>query len=200
MPKRRNRITPLQERFVAEYIVDLKPAQAAVRAGVRASNAASQAHKWLMKDHITEAITAAQKARVDRTQVTADMVVERLRQIVFTNITAIASWTKTSVELRPSAEIPIEMLPAIQEVTKMADGTIRVKLRDIQGFMTLLARHLGVIPIPGSARDPFKVDLTLKEDELDLSKFSDEELKQYHDVIGAIIEAQAITVSTEDPK
>lgn len=199
MPKRRNRLTPLQDRFVAEYIIDLKPAQAAIRAGVKPTNAPSQAHKWLMKEHVGQALAKAQEARSKRTEVTADAVVERLRQIVFTNITSIVSWDGNTLTLRNSSEIPMDNIGAIQEVTQTKDGLLRIRLRDIIGAATLLARHTGVIPTPGTTKDPLQVDLTLHEDELDLAKFTEEELQQYHDIIGALIEAQAITQPAENP-
>lgn len=195
---RRQRLTPLQARFVEEYLIDLNGAAAAERAGIAPHRARQQAHRWITNDYIAEEISKAKNARSKRTQVTADGVVERLRQIFYTDLTEVVSWASGVIQLRDSAEIPPEHRAALQEVSVSADGRIRVRLKDIIGIATLLARHTGVIPTPGTKKDPLAVDLTLKEDELDLSKFTDEELQQYHDIIGAIIEAQGIAVPSED--
>lgn len=71
-------LTPKQQRFVDEYLIDLNATQAAIRAGYSAKNADKIGSELLGKTRVSEAIAAAQDARKARTELTQDMVVEGL--------------------------------------------------------------------------------------------------------------------------
>lgn len=71
-------MTPKQRAFVLEYLVDLNATQAALRAGYSPRTAASIGQENLTKPEISEAISAAQAARIERTKVDADWVLTRL--------------------------------------------------------------------------------------------------------------------------
>lgn len=68
-------LTPKQQAFVNEYLVDMNGTQAAIRAGYSARSATEQAYDLLRKPQVWAAITAARKAQMERTQVDADRVV-----------------------------------------------------------------------------------------------------------------------------
>jgi hypothetical protein len=74
-------LTPKQQRFVDEYLIDLNATQAAIRAGYSERNAGKIGPELLGKTRITAAITDAMKAREARTEITQDMVLQRLWQI-----------------------------------------------------------------------------------------------------------------------
>lgn len=71
-------LTAKQQAFVREYLVDLCATAAARRAGYSARTAKEQAAELMRKPQIAEAITEAQKARADRTEITADNVLRDL--------------------------------------------------------------------------------------------------------------------------
>lgn len=71
-------LTPKQQRFVDEYLVDLNATQAAIRAGYSERNAGKIGPELLGKTRVTAAITEAMKAREARTEITQDMVLQRL--------------------------------------------------------------------------------------------------------------------------
>jgi phage terminase small subunit len=74
-------LTPKQALFVREYLIDLNATAAARRAGYKGTRFECSA-KWLLsRPHITAAIDAALAERAERTQITADMVLERWWQI-----------------------------------------------------------------------------------------------------------------------
>lgn len=72
-------LTPKQERFVSEYLVDLNATQAAIRAGYSERTANEQGARLLAKASVAAAIAEAQAARSERTKIDADYV---LRQAV----------------------------------------------------------------------------------------------------------------------
>ena len=83
-------LTPRQQRFVDEYLIDLNGTQAAIRAGYSASTAAEQAYDLLRKPQIVDSIAVARKAQQERTQITADKVVTELALIAFADARELA--------------------------------------------------------------------------------------------------------------
>jgi phage terminase small subunit len=81
IPKLLMALTDKQKRFVEDYLVDLNATQAAVRAGYSAKTAEQQAYQILQKTSVSEAIAAAQAARSERTELTQDWVLDRLREV-----------------------------------------------------------------------------------------------------------------------
>lgn len=78
-------LTPKQQRFVQEYLVDLNAAAAARRTGycVRTSAEAAKAG-WRLLQHeaVREAVREAMLERQKRTELSADYVLSNLREIV----------------------------------------------------------------------------------------------------------------------
>lgn len=71
-------MTPKQQRFIYEYLLDLSATQAAIRAGYSKRTAGIQGAQLLAKPEIAAAIEAAKLARSDRTQLDSDFVLARL--------------------------------------------------------------------------------------------------------------------------
>ena len=74
-------LTPKQQRFVEEYLVDLNATRAAVRAGYKEKNAEQIAYQLLQKTSVSTAIQEAQQKRSERVQITQDYVLEGLKEI-----------------------------------------------------------------------------------------------------------------------
>ena len=55
-------MTPKQQRFVEEFLIDLNATQAAIRAGYSENAAKEQGYENLTKPHIAEAIAEAMAA------------------------------------------------------------------------------------------------------------------------------------------
>jgi len=75
-------LSPKQQRFVAEYLVDLNATQAAIRAGYSARTAEQQGPRLLGNVEVGEAIRAAQAERAKRVEVDQDYVVTTLTEVV----------------------------------------------------------------------------------------------------------------------
>ena len=71
-------LTPKQQRFVEEYLIDLNATQAAIRAGYSEKTAAAIGAENLIKPNIQKAIEEAKNQVSKRTELTVDMVVNGL--------------------------------------------------------------------------------------------------------------------------
>ena len=71
-------LTPKQQRFVDEYLVDLNASAAARRAGYSERTANRMASENLSKPDISSAISSAKAARSRRVRVDSDWVLTRL--------------------------------------------------------------------------------------------------------------------------
>lgn len=72
-------ITPKQQRFVQEYLVDLNATQAAIRSGYKQPH--SQGPRLLENVGVKAAIAAGQTKLAERTGITVDYVLNGLREI-----------------------------------------------------------------------------------------------------------------------
>ena len=79
-------MTPKQQRFVDEYLVDLNATQAAIRAGYSKKTARSQACENLTKPDIQSAIAKARLEQQKRTGITADKVLQEAWNIVTADV------------------------------------------------------------------------------------------------------------------
>lgn len=92
------RLTEKQKRFVAEYLVDLNATQAAVRAGYSANRASEIGYQLLQKTTVSDEIQNAMQKRSQRTEITQDVIVEKLAEI------ALGEATDFSVDGYPIVE------------------------------------------------------------------------------------------------
>ncbi|EOP85978.1 hypothetical protein IGM_04353 [Bacillus cereus HuB4-4] len=94
------RLTPKQQRFIEEYLVDLNATQAAIRAGYSQKTARKIGQENLTKPDIQTAIEEAMDERSKRAEITQDMVLEELAKIAFSDMKDFASWaTETKSKL-----------------------------------------------------------------------------------------------------
>lgn len=78
-------LTPKQSQFVAEYIVDLNGAAAARRAGYSEHTAREIAAQLMAKPEVLAAIEQAKRERIERTEITADRVLQELARLAFSD-------------------------------------------------------------------------------------------------------------------
>lgn len=78
---KRSKTSDRIELFVAEYLVDLNGRQAAIRAGYSPDSARFTASELLARKDVQEKVAAAKAERLQRAQLTADEVLERIRDI-----------------------------------------------------------------------------------------------------------------------
>ena len=117
-------LTPKQERFVAEYLVDLNATAAARRAGYKDPNIGRQ---LITKNNVSEAIQAEKATRSARTELTQDYVLAKLKAIADREASdAPDSELKVSNQLR-ALELLGKHLGAFVERLD-TDATVRIVL------------------------------------------------------------------------
>ncbi|MBS0227680.1 MAG: terminase small subunit [Proteobacteria bacterium] len=148
-------LTAKQQRFVAEYLLDLNQTQAAIRAGYSEKTAAEQASRLLTNVKVADAIQAAMKARSERTQIDADWVLKRLAQDATADL---ADLYTEAGQLKPVHEWPMAWRTGLVggiETVQERDGvdaegdpvfvTVRkVKLLDRTKLVELIGKHVDV--------------------------------------------------------
>ena len=79
---KKGELTPKQEVFVREYLIDLNATQAAIRAGYSAKTANKIGTELLGKTSIAAAIDAQKSRREERTAITADWVLKTIQDTI----------------------------------------------------------------------------------------------------------------------
>ncbi len=75
-------LNPKQQRFVAEYLVDLNATQAAIRAGYSKRTAQRIGSENLSKPLVAAAVAAGQVERAERTEITQDYVLATITETI----------------------------------------------------------------------------------------------------------------------
>jgi len=141
------KLTPKQEMFVKEYLVDLNATQAAIRAGYSEVNAGKIGPELLGKTRIQAEIQAAMQARSERTNIRADRVLEELAKLAFSDMRDFAKWSEAGVTLISSDQLSAEAAACVSEVSQTITkdgGSIKFKLHDKKSSLELLGKHLGL--------------------------------------------------------
>lgn len=147
---REKKLTPKQRAFVAEYLVDLCAAKAAIRAGFSARNASRIGAELLGKTHVAAEIAAAMKARSQRTEITQDRVLRELARIGFLDIRRAFN---PDGSLKPLDQLDDDTTAAVAgiEVSEMrdSDGVVvghvkKIKLAEKIAALEKIGRHLGM--------------------------------------------------------
>ncbi len=147
-------MTPRQQRFVEEYLLDLNAHQAALRAGYSPRTARQIATQLLRKPAIAEAIRQAMAARAERMRVSADRVIQELARVAFADIGRFLE--ADGVTLKNLDRIPADDRAAVQEVATAGKtgAVLRLRLHDKLRALDGLARHLGLYGKTARALSP----------------------------------------------
>ena len=139
-------LTPKQQRFVEEYLIDLNATQAAIRAGYSEKFAGTNADKLLKNTNVAQAIQAAKAEREERTKIDADYVLKRLVEIDQMDVLDIMD---ENLNMKPLKEWPKIWRQYINNVEsiELSDGEgwlKKIKWPDKVKNLELLGKHLGM--------------------------------------------------------
>lgn len=153
-------LTPKQERFVAEYLIDLNATQAATRAGYSAKTANEQGARLLANVSVRSAIEEAKAKRAERTEITQDRVLLELSRIAFFDLRKLYR-EDGSMKAMHELDADAAAVLAGVDVVEMAGGagiggpdggivhvpmfTKKAKIPDKVAALGLAMRHLGML-------------------------------------------------------
>lgn len=162
-------LTKKQRLFVDEYLLDLNATQAAIRAGYSPRRATEIGYQLLQRPEVAQAIQAAMAERSKRTEVEADYVIRRLREIDEMDVLdileddgslrSIRDWPKAWRQFLSGIEIA-ELFEGRGDDRRIAGVLRKVKWPDKLRNLELLSRHVGT--------ESAALDLELKR--LDVAK------------------------------
>ena len=160
-------LTPKQQRFCDEYIIDLNATQAAIRAGYSEKTAYRTGADNLRKPQIEEYIAKRQKELSRSTEITQERVIKELALIAFSNTADYAHVVEKKMQVEAGGalvdvldedgkpvmyrtvepvlteELTEEQKRALAVIKKGREG-LEVKSCDKVKALELLGKHLGI--------------------------------------------------------
>ena len=138
-------MTPKQQRFVDEYLIDLNGTKAAIRAGYSPRGADVQAVRLLGNASVASAVARAEAERSARTGITADRVLEELARLAFSDMGDFAEWGGADVVLKQSSEVDTRCVLEVKETPMKSGGkALGIKLHDKAAALKLAGQHVGL--------------------------------------------------------
>lgn len=180
-------LTDKQRVFCEEYLVDLNATAAAKRAGYADKNARTTAQQNLEHPAVIKYLNQLIKQRSERTQVTSDNVITELARLAFVDIRKLFDQDGALV---PVTQWPDEVAAAVAsvETDELFEGygedrhqvgvTRKIKLWDKPRSLELLGKHLKLWVERVESSGPNGGPIQTRDDGIDLSTLTDEELEQ----------------------
>lgn len=175
---KKNKLTPKQEQFCREYVVDFNATQAAIRAGYSKKTARQIGEQNLSKVYIAERVKELKKPREDAPKNLREKILKRLETIAFTDLNEFMeneyyedpdTGEKTFYSRRIKEDLfESDKLAAIAGLEPGAYGT-KLKFKDQLKAIEMLSRHIGL----------FNEDTTQKPEvnQYDFTNISSEKLR-----------------------
>jgi phage terminase small subunit len=193
------KLTPKQQLFIKEYLVDLNATQAAIRAGYSEKTAKSIGQENLTKPDIQRAIQSQMNTRAEKVEISAERVLQELGAIAFHDVNDvvyvdtrdyISGWkeVKPEKEGEPMIKEPImdtaqmvivkdlsELTPlqrkSIAAIKQGKEG-IEIKFHDKIKAIELLGKHMKLFS------DQLEHSGSITHNNVDMSQLTTEELRK----------------------
>lgn len=190
-------LTPKQAQFVEEYAIDLCATKAAIRAGYSAKTAEQIGCQLLRKPQVKLAVEAAMQARSQRTEITADRVLQEYALLAFADMADYLRFADDGNVYLDWSNLPEGATRVVGEVVQDVytegrgeDGRevkrTRFKLHPKLPALEALAKHLLLFPNPKQAHEHTGPDggpIDTKT-EIDFSKLTTDDLRNLRDIAG----------------
>ncbi len=156
-------LNPKQERFVAEYLVDLNATQAAIRAGYSPKTAGVQAFDLLKKPEIAAALERQRNQHAKNTGLTVERVLQEAMRLAFFDIRKLTDAEGNPIpinQLDDDTAAAIQGLELATERSRDEDGSVTVvrkyKIADKNAALERLFKHLGLFQKDNDQNNPAK--------------------------------------------
>ena len=178
-------LSPRQELFVSEYLVDLNATQAAIRAGYSAKTARKQASRLLSNVDISQRITEKCQKQAANTGLSVERVLKEAMRLAFFDIRKLTDSEGNPI---PVHQLDADTAAAIQGLELATERgpdnesgpTIvrKYKIADKNSAIERLFKHLGLFEKdnkqsnPGDAMTAFLADLSARGSRLPIGKMA----------------------------
>ena len=150
-------LTPKQQRFVEEYLIDLNATQAALRAGYSEKTAHTIGWENLQKQEVGLAIQEAQAERSKRTEITQDRVLQELARVGFSDLRNVLSDKGAIIDVHDWDDDTARAISSVEVVRRQSgeydenDNPIpeyvhKFRAWDKVSALEKMGRHLGMFP------------------------------------------------------
>ena len=152
------KLTAKQERFVAEYLIDLNATQAAIRSGYSVKTAEWIGPQLLTKSHVEAAVAAAQQKRGVETNITAARVLQEIARLAFFDPRRLLTNEGEPIpiqELDDDTAAAIAGLETATEKERGGEGVTfirKYKIADKNSALEKLSKHLGLYKLDNSQK------------------------------------------------
>lgn len=144
-------LTDLQVLFCHEYMVDLNIRSAGVRAGLSPMTA----YEYSGNKNIQSAINYLMQKRVQRTQITADKVLQELAKIGFHDVKHFLDYDENGVvSYKPSDLVDTAPIAEISQIATKHGTSTRLRFHDKLKSLELLGKHLNIFQEDEDAKTP----------------------------------------------
>jgi|SRR5215217_4186738 len=158
MPRK---LTPKQEKFCREYILDLNATRAAERAGYKDGNIGRQ---LITKNNVSDRIAELQKESFERAEIDADGVLKILAHLVSYDPRNVIEWGPNSVRIKDSkklSEMDAKLVTSITETPNQWGTRRQIKLPDRLRAIELLGKHYQLFTEQLEIKEPVKGSVRL---------------------------------------
>ncbi|HEY8969729.1 MAG TPA: terminase small subunit [Puia sp.] len=132
-PKKSSNLTDKQKRFCEEYLTDMNATQAAIRSGYSAKTARQVGSENLSKPDIQAYIRGLIDARSERTEISADFVIQALKEVA-----------ERCMQRVPAMEFNYEERRMEQKVDEEGNTVWEFDSSGANRSLELLGKHLGI--------------------------------------------------------
>ena len=144
----KRKMTPKQQKFIKEYLVDLNATQAAIRSGYSKKTANRIGPELLVKTCIQEAVQVARLKIEKKTDITIEKCLKEYAKIAFLNIKQAFNDDGTIKDIHEIPDNVAEAMAGLETSTIRTDdnkfGTLhKIKISDKKGALDSIMRHLG---------------------------------------------------------
>jgi phage terminase small subunit len=152
-------LTPKQEQFVAEYLIDLNATQAAIRAGYSPKTAQEQASRLLSNVMVMNLAREKRQNLQQATNITAERVLKEVAGLAFFDVRKLVNADGSPKRI---TDLDDETARAIQgiELQTVKDGendfalVRKYKVADKNAALEKLMKHLGLFEKDNSQNNP----------------------------------------------
>ncbi|MGL4909730.1 MAG: terminase small subunit [Cetobacterium sp.] len=147
-------LTRKQHAFCQEYMIDFNAAKAANRAGYSVHSSAAIAARLLLNVKIRDHLDKLMEERSQRTQITADRVLQELAAIGFSRITDVVEIgdgitneegdVVNRLKVKKTSEWTIESSKSVEMLKEDRYGALTVKMHTKVAALQKLGEHLGL--------------------------------------------------------